>query len=663
MTTPDHDLGMDRSITRRDFLNGVSVTVGASLLKPGSAAASDIEQSAVQLGVDDGNYPPARVGLRGSHPGSYEVAHGLRDGRSYDTGEDTGESYDLVVVGGGMSGLAAAYYHRRRTVPNAKILILDNHDDFGGHARRNEFLVNGRLLIARGGTSYIERPATFPVEGRELLADIGIDYNEPTYKVEPGYYATLGMKPAQYFDKETFGADKFLLNPTGGGFGGRADAARGPSPEFLAETPLAPHVQKELLRLYNEKRDYLAGLSTAEKLRKLKSMSYRDYLLNVVKVHPDVLAYYHPGGNTCPSLPIEAATAWFFMNHDGAGFGGLGVNREPDAGSELDEHPPIPGLPEQFHFPEGVGGVARLIVRSLIPDAVPARSMADGELTRVHYAKLDSPANHVRIRLSSTAVRVRNLGDAKAANEVEVIYVHEGKARRVRAKGAVLACHHGVIPYLCPELPQAQKDALHLAVRSTQIITNVALRDWKAFEKLGTNSITCPGAAYPLYSNVSLNAPVTMGGYKPPRTPNEPIVVTLGGGPGGMERKSGMNVRDMFRAAREIMYRTTFETYERNIRMHLARVLGGGGFDPARDIAAITINRWPHAYATGVNHLFDPEWSDDSLPFVKARVPFGRITIANTDAVGICLTQAAFDQAYRAVSELDKRPMAYWNRA
>jgi spermidine dehydrogenase len=652
---------MDRPITRRDFLNGVSVAIGASLIKPAGAAGALLDDQGPQAGPADPNYPPLRTGLRGSHPGSYEVAHAMRDGKTYDTGEETGESYDLVVVGGGMSGLGAAYYFRKRTVPGAKILILDNHDDFGGHARRNEFNVDGRLLMARGGTSYIERPATFTVEGRELLTDIGVDYKEPTYKIEQGYYASLGLRSAQYFDRETFGVDKFVVNPAaGGGFGG---GGRPPSPEFLAKTPLSGHVQKELLRLHNDRVDYLPGLTPAEKLQKLKKMSYKDYLLNVVELDPDVLKYYHPGGNACPSLTIDTASAWFFLNHNGAGFQGLGVDLEPDAGSELDENPPIPGLPEQFHFPDGVHGVARLLVRSLIPEALPTRSMADGQLTRVQYERLDSPSNSVRIRLSSTVVRVRNLGDPKSAGEVEVIYIRNGKPYRIRAKGAVLACNHAVIPYLCPELPKAQKDALHLAVRATQMITNVALRDWKAFEKLGVSSVSCPGADYPGYASVGLNTPVTMGGYVPPRTPVEPIVATLGGGMGGMERKSGMTARDMFRAAREMMYQTPFETYERNIRTHLARVLGGGGFDPARDIAAITINRWPHGYATGVNYLFDPDWSDDELPMVKARKPFGRIAIANTDAVGICLTQAAFDQAHRAVSELDKRPMAYWNRA
>ena len=657
MRKRDSELGMDRPITRRDFLNGVSVAVGSTFVRPGdAAAAAGGQQSPTPGSTPDEYYPPARTGLRGSHPGSYEVAHGMRDGKVWETGEETGETYDLVVVGGGMSGLGAAYYFRHKAGANAKILVLDNHDDFGGHAKRNEFNVRGRLLLARGGTSYIERPATFTHEGRQLLEDIGIDYSEPTYKIDRGFYQSLNLGSAQYFDRETFGVDRFVMNEGGGG-------RRGPSREFLDKTPLAEDVKNDLIRLYNEDRDYLAGLSPVERDLKLKKTSYKDYLLNDVKVHPDVLKFYHPGGGACPSLTMETYSAWFAFNHNRPGFDGLGLELEPDTGSVLDDNRPDKDEPTQWHFPEGVAGVARLIVRHLVPAALPGTTMADAELSRLRYDKLDLPSNPTRIRLNSTAVRVRNIGDPESANEVEVVYVQEGKASRVCAKGCVLACFHAPIPYMCPELPEGQKEALHLAVRATQMITNVALNDWKVFEKLGVSRVGCPGADYPGYSSVGLSTPVTMGGYQPPQSSDEPIVVSLGTGPGGMERPSGMTARDMFRAARQIMYRTTFETYERNIRTHLGRVLGKGGFDPARDIAAITINRWPHGYATGMNYLFDPDWSAEEVPWVRARQKFGRITIANSDAVGICLTQAAFDQAHRAVDELNPRHMAYWNRA
>ena len=657
MKTSDHDLGMDRSITRRDFLNGVSLAVGGTMVRPTLADAEGMLQQ--PSATAEAVYPPALTGLRGSNAVAMEAAHAMRDGKRWDTGDDTGESYDLVVVGAGMSGLAAAYFFRKKTVPNAKILILDNHDDFGGHARRSEFTVNGRLLIVRGGASYIERPATYTAEGRELLAAIGIDFYDPRYKRDRGLYRSLGLQTGTYFDQETFGTDRLVVSDgdEGGGDRGRT----GPSSEFLAKTPLSKQVQQDLIRLFADTRDYLAGLSTEEKIQKLRKTSYKDYLVDLVKVHPDLLKYYHPMGQPS-ALITETTSAWWSFNWGYPGFDGLGLEKAPNASENLDKNRPDPNEPLQFHFPEGLGAVARLLVRSLIPEALPARSMADAELVRVRYARLDDPAAPVRLRLSSTVVRVRNNNeDPAAADEVEVLYVRNGKAETVRAKGCVLACYNAAIPYMVPALPTTQKEALSKAVRAVMLRTQVAIRDWKAFEKLGVSRVSCPGSAYPGYGSLALNPAVTMGDYHPPSTPDEPIVITLDGGV-QFRYTPGMTAREMFRATRQALYETSFEQFEQRIRTHMARVLSDGGFDPARDIAGITLNRWGHGYAMGQNLLFDPDWNEDEYPWVVGRKRFGRITIANSDAEGVCLTQAAFDQGHRAVDELMKRHVAWWNR-
>ncbi len=648
MPDSDRDLGMDRSITRRDFLNGVSVAVGGTMMKPTSAGAEEALQQPPAAAMAEADYPPAWTGLRGSNAASMEAAHAMRDGKRWDTGEDTGETYDLVVVGGGMSGLAAAYYFRKKTVPDAKILILDNHDDFGGHARRNEFTVDGKLLIVRGGASYIERPATYTAEGRELLQEIGIDYYDPRYKTDQGFYRSVGLTGGTYFDRETFGTDLLVkgLRYT---------------PEVLAKTPLSARVQQDLIRLRTDKSDYLAGLSKEEKIQKLRKTSYKDYLIDVVKVHPDLLKFYHPMGQPA-ALITETTSAWWSFNWGYPGFDGLGLEKAPDARVNLDKNRPNQNEPTSFHFPEGLAGVARLIVRSLVPEALPARSMADAQLVQVRYARLDDPASPVRMRLSSTVVRVRNNNANPAdANEVEVVYVRDGKAQTVRAKGCVLACYNAAIPYMVPELPDTQKEALSKAVRAVFMRTQVAIRNWKAFETLGVSGISCPGTSYPGYGTLGLNTPVTMGDYHYPDNPDEPIVVLLGG---GVEFKytPGMTAREMFRATRQALYETSFEQFEQRIRTHMGRVLGDGGFDPARDIAGITLNRWGHGYAMGQNLLFDPDWTEDEYPWVVGRKRFGRITIANSDAEGVCLTQAAFDMAHRAVDELMKRQTAWWNR-
>ena len=654
MAWSDRELGMDRAITRRDFLNGVSIAVGGAVLAPTVTRAEGAPQQAAAGSSE--YYPPALTGMRGSHPGSFEVAHDMWKGKTWDSPEDTRETYDVVVVGAGMSGLAAAYFFRKESQTNRRILILDNHDDFGGHAKRNEFTVDGRLLIRAGGTAYITKPWTYTAEGRALLEEIGVDYYAPSYKRETDFYDTLGLRGATYFDRESYGVDRLVIGnapplSVGGGASGAA-----PAPEFLAKTPLPEHVRQDLLRLYSDKRDYLAGLSVDEKINKLQRTSYQDYLLNTVKVHPDVLQYFHPDGPA--GLTTDTTSAWYFYNRHLPGFAGLGVPLSPNAPTELDRTRPNPNEPIAFYFPEGNAGVARLLVRSLIPEALPGRTMEDAQLTRVRYARLDEPASPVRLRLNSTVVRVRNVGDPATATEADVTYVREGKAYRVRAKGVVLACYNAVIPHLCPELSEAQKDALRLAVRGVNMSTGVAVRNWTAFEKLGVSTITCPGLSYPGYSRVSLRTPVSLGAYQAPRRPTDPTVVDLRG---GVARLPGKPPREQFRAAREVLYQTTFEEFERRIRTDLLRLLGDGGFDPARDVTAITINRWPHGYAMGEN-MFDPEWTGEERPWVRARKQFGRITIANSDAGAIHLTSCAFDQAHRAVDELNPRHMGWWQR-
>jgi spermidine dehydrogenase len=347
-------------------------------------------------------------------------------------------------------------------------------------------------------------------------------------------------------------------------------------------------------------------------------------------------------------LGIDAIAAQDAWGMGYPGFAGLNHDPTPGKGMNRDAIPNEEAKDYFFHFPDGNASIARLLVRKLIPEVVPGDSAEDVVLAHANYPKLDQKSSPVRIRLNSTAVRVKHLGDPASAREVEVAYAHRGKVYTVRGAHCILACWHVVIPYICAELPQKQKDALSSAAKVPLLYTNVALKNWKVFEKLGVSGVYAPGCYHPFFN---LDLPVSIGGYECSKKPEESILIHMMKAPG----KPGLPARDQHRLGRYELFVTSFETMERNIREQLARTLGPGGFDPARDISAITVNRWPHGYAYEYNSLWDKFWLEGGeLPCVVARQPFGRIAIANADADAYAYTDCAIDQAWRAVGEITK---------
>ncbi|MBB6144801.1 spermidine dehydrogenase [Silvibacterium bohemicum] len=643
----DKELGMDRKITRRDFMQGAAMTIGAAAASHKSLLAQTGAAGEAQNGA--GYDPPALHGMRGSHEGSYQVAHSLRDGSFWHSAGapmETGESYDLIVVGGGISGLSSARFFREAAGKNARVLILENHDDFGGHAKRNEFEVNGKFMLGYGGTYAIESPAPYSAVAKRVIGELGIDVPSYSKHANDQLYGQLGLKQKIFFDKETFGADRLAISPYsrwGGALPG--DAARRWQ-EFAAQSPMTDQAKADLKRLYELDSDPYPSLSSEVKKAKLARMSYASYLNYVVKVDPQVVALLNAHPQPLYGLGIDAVSAQDAWGLGLPGFNGLKLTPEYGPGMGRDARHNDEAEAYFFHFPDGNASIARMLVRGLVPNAIGGSTAEDIVSQQVRYDQLDQPANPTRIRLNSTVVRVKHLGEVETAQEVEISYVQQGKLYTVKAAHCVLACWHPVIPYLTNEISAHQRDALRLAEKVPIVYTNVAIQNWTSFAKLQAASIYSPGC---YFSEASLDHRVSIGKYECTTKPDEPIVLTMHRYP----CQPGLSGREQHRAGRADLYATSFETFERNIREQLTRSVGAGGFDSAKDIAAITVNRWPHGYAYQYNSLWDPFWlAGTEAPCVIARQSYGRVAIANADADAYAYTDCAIDQAYRAVTEL-----------
>lgn len=617
-------------ITRRDFLNGVAIGIAAGLTP----------LQILQAAPDGRYYPPSLTGLRGSPPGAFEVAHQMGwEKKTFDTDAlPIAELYDLIVVGGGISGLSAAWFYRQRH-PQARILVIENHDDFGGHAKRNEFSADGRTIIGYGGSEAFQSPNhLYSKEVNGLLKALGVEIKRFESAFDRNFYPDLKLSRGVFFDKETFGEDKLVTgDPT-------PMVADDIAPErlnarsirdFINDFPLPASDRKALIALHETPRDYLAGKSLKDKTEYLERTSYRDFLLKDVGLPPTAVAYFQGRTNDFMALSIDAVAAADAYNVGFPGFAAMQL--EPiseEARAEMEE-------PYIYHFPDGNASLARLLVRDLIPQVAPGKGMEDIVLAQFDYSQLDQAAHSVRIRLNSTAVSVRNVEGG-----VNVGYSRGGQLAQVRGKHCVMACYNMMIPYLLRDLPAEQASALSQNVKFPLVYTKVVVRNWQAFQKLGVHEIY---AATQPYSRIKLDYPVSMGGYEHPRDPSRAIGLHMVYVP--TTPNAGMNARDQARTGRAKLYGQSFDQLEAQLRDQLQRMLGPGGFDHQKDILAITVNRWSHGYACFTNTLFDdPEQTEKWQE--TARKPLGNVTIANSDAAWSAYAHAAIDEAWRAVGEL-----------
>ena len=587
----------------------------------GSKAPADLDR------FDPPHYPPSLTGLRGSHPGSNSHAHDRALAKRSDWGSTTelSESYDLLVVGGGISGLSAAYLYLQKHGEDKKVLILDNHDDFGGHAKRNEHTVGGRTLISYGGSQTIVEPKKASKVVQALLKDIGVDVGRFDTAYDHDFFRRNDLGAVTYFNKGVFGEDKVVRHPFCNypnyieGMvmrGGLSDA------EAAQQSPLTKKGKEQLLRVLR------GGLHSIDVPKKelngyIRSHSYFDYLKNTLGVDdPLVLRMARHSALDWASIGTDLMSIGAAKSSGALGFAPKAVYDE--------EHP------YNCHFPDGNAGVARALVKKMIPGVAKGDTAEELVLSRFDYAELDKPGNAVRIRLNSTVVDVRHRGAPEDSSEVLVNYINGDRSYRVRGRNVVMACYNMMIPHIVSGLPETQAAALKLQMKSPLQYSTVGLRSWRAIKEMGIGMAMSPGN---MHQAVLMDFPVSMGGYEYTKTPDDPCVLQMISCPYG---KVGAPRREQYRDARVMMLLLDFRDYEKEIRAHLTGMLPKKLFDFDRDVESITVNRWAHGYTVG--------GPGDSTKIGRQR--FGRITIANCDSAPGADLKTAIDMASRAVNEL-----------
>ena len=577
-------------------------------------------------------YPPGLTGMRGSHDGSFEIAHAVaRAGKKFARPqEQTEDNYDLIVVGGGISGLSSAKFFRDRTDGLSNILVLDNHDDFGGHARRNELDVDGKTLLCYGGSQTIEEPSKYSKVAAQLLRDLSIDTQRFYDYYDQEYFSSRGLTGGIFFDKATFGVDQISKNPIAAllntGLQGEELSAA------VATMPISEQDQTDFVSLLNGDVDYLSGMSKDEKTKLLNNISYLEFLDQYAKMPESVITILQDSFLPLNGVGWEAAPALYAAEYYFPGIWELGVQEDYE-----EEEPYI------FHFPDGNAGVARSLVRDLIPQAIPGKTMEDLVTARADYSLLDRPDSDIRIRLSSTVVQAVNTPDGKY---VDVTYVKNGEVYIARSRHAVMACYNNIIPHICPDVSEKQVEAIRYATKVPFVISSIAIRNWKAIAEAGFHSVYSPGDV--LFKNMFLDFPVTMGDYHYSKGPDEPIVISGWHSP----TTRGLTAKDQYRAGRARLMQMSYDDFEQDIFSHLDSALGPYGFDAEREIAAITLNRWPHGYAYEYEGVGVPaEYDHFNGPHITGRAQMGRISIANSDSEAWAYVDGAIDAADRAVNE------------
>jgi len=635
----DSSLGMDQSITRRDFLGSTLLASGAQLLEPFSPAHFLVAQQQSPPGAaEDWNGYGGVGDYSSSNGNTWEVlsaGHRLRDSQTpldATSAHHTGETYDCLIVGGGISGLSAALFFLKQAGPKSRVLILENHPIFGGEAKQNEFAVDGHRLTAHQGSAiyFVQYPRSFLAE---FYDSIGL--REPRLQ----YQKWSGEGLAMAIGRTPYDAEGMSSGQYGFWFGKSFDNSAGqwlvdPVGKKFLNAPVSAADRAELLRWYSGQAHHHSQFVPPQYegdavSRALDAVSLEDHYIQRFGLKREFIRTY--------------------LSPDLGGGSGLGA----DALSAFSEyaadllHPYEKEGEAVQMFPGGNTTIARLLTKALIPSSIAGEPTVEGvSRNSVNFAALDNPSSCARLRLNATALSVVHEGDPERADFLQIIYTQNGQLFRVRARSAVMAGGSWTAKHVARDLSAAHKTAYSQFFRSPCVMANVALRNWRFLAKLGVTGCRWFGGGVGSYFEVCRKALV--GDVPPSISPDQPIVLTLK----ILFSYPGLSTEDQGHGGRAELIATSFREYERRIREQFAEMFSGVGFDPRRDIAGIILNRWGHAYLSPQPGFFFGTAGKPAPREVLRSAPFGRIAFANTDLAGAMDHRYSILEARRAVSQL-----------
>ena len=635
----DSILGMDCSITRRDFLGSSLLACGDQLRQPRTPAQLLAVMGQSPPGAaDDWNGYGGVGDYASSNGNTWEVlsaGHRLRDLHNpldASAAHDTGELYDCVIVGGGISGLSAALLFLRQSGPNARVLVLENHPIFGGEAKQNEFEVDGHHLTAHQGSAiyFVQYPRSFLAT---FYDSIGL--REPRLQ----YQKWGGDGPPMAIGRTPYDSEGLSTGQYGFWFAGSSDHPQGrwlvdPVGKKFADAPVSAAQRAQLLRWYSgdtqKKSEFVAPLYEGDDVsRALDAITLEEHYIRRFGLTRDFIRT--------------------FLSPDLGGGSGLGA----DALSAYSEyaadllHPYEKEGEAVQMFPGGNTTIARLLAKALIPASLDGEpTVADVTRSAVNFAALDVAESRARLRLNSTALAVSHEGDPRRAENLQIVYSQKGRLFRVRARSAVMAGGSWTTKSVVRDLPATQQNAYAQFFRSPCIMANIALRNWKFLAKLGVTGCRWFGGGIGNYFEVCRKALV--GAIPPTITPDQPVVLTLK----ILFSYPGLSTEDQGHRGRAQLITTSFREYERQIRELFATMFSHLGFDAKRDIAGIILNRWGHAYLSPQPGFFFGTNGKPAPREVLRSAPFGRIAFANTDLAGAMDHRYSILEAKRAVAQL-----------